>query len=101
MVVKKSTNAKTKTSENSRGRPTKLTPATKNKLLSMIKMGSPLESACKACRLDYTTVRDWIQRGKNIHPSRKPAFFKHYEIIKGVWKSIFKGFCLDANPRFG
>jgi hypothetical protein len=73
MVVKKSTNTKTKTTGNNIGRPTKLTPATKNKLLSMIKMGSPLESACKACRLDYNTVRDWINRGKNTHPSRPPT----------------------------
>lgn len=54
----------------SRGRPSKLTPAIKSKLLSMIRIGVPLESACKCCNLDYSTVKEWIQRGKGTHSSR-------------------------------
>ncbi|MFM6398798.1 hypothetical protein, partial [Planktothrix sp.] len=53
-----------------RGRPSKLTPAIKSKLLSMIRIGVPLESACKCCNLDYSTVKEWIQRGKGTHSSR-------------------------------
>lgn len=58
------------TAKQGRGRPSKLTPAIKNRLLGLIKIGTPLETACRACRLDYSTVREWISRGKNSHSSR-------------------------------
>jgi len=53
-----------------RGRPSKLTPAIKSKLISMIRIGVPLQTACKCCNLDYATVKEWIQRGKGTHSSR-------------------------------
>ncbi|MFM6455867.1 MAG: hypothetical protein ACKPH7_29120, partial [Planktothrix sp.] len=54
------------------GRPSKLTPAIKNRLLGLIRIGTPLETACRVCGLDYNTVRDWISRGENRHPTRPP-----------------------------
>ena len=56
--------------KSTRGRPSKLTPAIKSKLLSMIRIGVPLQTACKCCNLDYATVKEWIQRGKGTHSSR-------------------------------
>jgi len=71
-----------------RGRPTKLTPEIENKLIKFIALGVPLESASKACGLDYTTVREWLSRGKNEHPSRSKtpqfaAFADRYDVAVG------------------
>lgn len=62
-----------------RGRPTKLTPEIENKLIKFIALGVPLESASNAIGLDYTTVREWLQRGEGRHPTRgKTAQFEAF-----------------------
>ncbi len=61
------------------GRPTKLTPEIENKLIKFITLGVPLESASNAIGLDYTTVREWLQRGEGRHPTRgKTAQFEAF-----------------------
>jgi len=58
--------------KSTRGRPSKLTPQLNNKLLGLIRIGTPMETACRACGLDYVTVREWIRRGKGEH-ERSPT----------------------------
>lgn len=60
------------TTKRQRGRPSKLNPQLNNKLLGLIRIGTPTETACRACGLDYVTVREWIRRGKGEH-ERSPT----------------------------
>jgi len=71
----------------SRGRPSKLTQVIKNKLFSMIKIGVPLETACACCGLDYSTVRGWIQRGENTHPTR-PQTAEYIDFVDGYNNAV-------------
>lgn len=82
MVVEKSANNK--------GRPSKLTPQLKRKLLGLISMGSPLESAANACGISYSVLRDWIQRGKNTHPTR-PANAEYVAFVDDYQKALADG----------
>ncbi|MFM6402014.1 MAG: hypothetical protein ACKPFF_35490, partial [Planktothrix sp.] len=79
-----------------RGRPTKLTPEIENKLIKFVALGVPLESASKACGLDYTTVREWLARGKNEHPSRSKTpqfavFADRYDVAVGECEARLVG----------
>lgn len=55
------------------GRPSKLTPLVKERLLNALKRGAHIETACSAAGVDYTTVREWMQRGQGTHPRRSQA----------------------------
>ncbi|MFM6206407.1 MAG: hypothetical protein ACKPEN_16585 [Planktothrix sp.] len=67
------------TVKRNKGRPSKLTPEIENKLIKFITLGVPLESASNAIGLDYTTVREWLQRGEGRHPTRgKTAQFEAF-----------------------
>lgn len=56
---------------NKTGRPSKLTEELKQELLTLIREGNYLDTACACVGIDYRTVCDWIQRGTNTHPTRK------------------------------
>lgn len=98
MVTRKSPNG------NKIGRPTKLTPKIKEKFLSLIKIGTTLESACKCCDLDYSTVRIWIQRGRDEHPTRPCSpeyvdFVKDYDRVIGESEAILVGKIQKASDK--
>lgn len=97
-MVRKSSNG------NRIGRPSKLTPKIKEKLLSLIKIGTPLEAACKCCGLDYTTVREWVSRGKDEHPTRPCSpeyadFATAFEKAKGECEAILVGRISTASQK--
>lgn len=50
---------------NSRGRPTKLTPAVQNKIVTAISAGNYYEAACQYAGIDYATFRRWIEKGED------------------------------------
>lgn len=98
MVTKKSVNG------NKIGRPSKLTPRIKEKLLSLIKIGTPIEAACKCCDLEYATVRAWIQRGRNEHPTRSTTpeyvdFAEAYDKAVGECEAILVGRISTASQK--
>jgi len=45
-------------------RPTKLTPAIQQRVVSSIAAGAPLATACAYAGVDYSTFRRWLLRGK-------------------------------------
>lgn len=53
------------------GRPSLLTPKTKQKLIEAIKAGSHYETACAYAGISYSTFREWMQRGQGTHKRRK------------------------------
>ena len=44
-------------------RPTKLTPALQRAMVTAVTAGVPLPSAAALAGVDYSTVKDWLQRG--------------------------------------
>ena len=48
-----------------RGRPTKFTPERREKIIQLIKAGNYLETATQAAGIDYSTFRNWMNRGEN------------------------------------
>ena len=59
--------------KNKVGRPSKLTPETKQRLLTAIRRGAHLDVSCQAAGVGYSTVRDWIAIGEGRHPRKKPT----------------------------
>jgi len=52
------------------GRPTKLTPAVQQALVTAVTAGVPLASACALARVDYATVCEWRHRGEGRQKHR-------------------------------
>jgi len=48
-----------------RGRPTKFTPETIEKILAGISEGLPYDTACALANCDYTTFRKWMQAAES------------------------------------
>lgn len=48
-----------------RGRPTKFTPERREKIIQLIKAGNYLETATQAAGIDYSTFRNWMNRGED------------------------------------
>jgi hypothetical protein len=46
------------------GRPSKLTPERKQRLLSALASGNHIDAACTFAGVDYTTFRRWMQQGE-------------------------------------
>jgi len=47
-----------------RGRPSKLTPIVRDKLIQAIKVGSHLNAACAYAGVDYSNFRRWMRKGE-------------------------------------
>jgi hypothetical protein len=45
------------------GRPSRLTPETSEKILTLVRMGNYRETACAAAGIESRTMRVWLQRG--------------------------------------
>jgi transposase len=58
------------------GRPTKLTPATKRKLLEGIGRGYILEVAAARAGIDYRTLANWVERGQAEEGGEFHDFFQ-------------------------
>lgn len=61
------------------GRPSKLTPEVKEKLISAIRMGNYYEPACAYAGVDYSTFRRWMQKGEQ---ARSGQYREFYEEVK-------------------
>ena len=48
-----------------RGRPSKLTPIVRDKLIQAIKVGSHLNAACAYAGVDYSNFRRWMRKGES------------------------------------
>jgi hypothetical protein len=58
------------------GRPSKLTAALQQKLVTYIKAGAYLNVACAACGIDYTTYRNWVAKGETAASGKFFEFFQ-------------------------
>lgn len=61
------------------GRPTKLTPATTERLVQAISVGATYEHACGFAGIDYDTFNRWMKQGA---AARSGTFFEFYGTIK-------------------
>jgi transposase-like protein len=61
------------------GRPSKLTPEVKEKLINAIKMGNYYEAACAYAGIEYSTFRKWMIKGEK---SKNGEFFEFFKAIK-------------------
>lgn len=60
------------------GRPSDLTPELEGKLLSMIRAGAPLQSACAACGIGYSTLNEWRRRGEGTHKRKATPEYQEF-----------------------
>ena len=58
------------------GRPSKLTPEVKKRLIDAIKAGNYYEPACKFAGIDYSTFRKWMQKGEQAKSGQYFEFFE-------------------------
>lgn len=68
-----------------RGRPSKLSPEIREKLLSAIRSGNYLEDACSYAGIDYSTFRRWMIRGEEAQTGEYGEF---YETVKSLEASV-------------
>lgn len=73
------------------GRPSKFTPQATRRILKSIRLGSPLNLACKGAGVDYSTMRYWVTEGLQLGEGGKFEFAEALEKAQG-------GF-IDANLR--
>ena len=73
------------------GRPTKFTPQATRRILTSVRLGSPLNLACKGAGVDYSTMRYWVTEGQEAGEGEKFEFANALEKAQG-------GF-IDANLR--
>lgn len=57
------------------GRPSKLIPAVRKKLIDMIKAGNYYETACTYAGIDYSTFRKWMKKGEHAKSGNYFEFF--------------------------
>lgn len=72
-----------------RGRPSKLTVETKEKLLKAIRSGSYYEPACDYAGISYNTFRDWMRRGEGI--SDRASSKEYVDFVKEVKAAVAEG----------
>lgn len=58
------------------GRPSKLTPERKKRLLDAIRAGSYYEPACTYAGVDYSTFRRWMQKGEEAKSGQYREFYE-------------------------
>lgn len=63
------------------GRPSKLTPEVKKRLIDAIKAGNYYEPACRFAGIDYSTFRKWMQKGEQAKSGQYFEFFE--EVTRG------------------
>ena len=61
------------------GRPSKLTPATRRRLLDALRCGSHYEPACRAAGISFQTFRNWLARGER---EQSGQYFDFLEAVK-------------------
>jgi len=62
-----------------RGRPSKLTEEVKDKLVKAIGQGNYYEAACAYAGIDYSTFRNWMNKGEEENDGE---YFDFFEAIK-------------------
>lgn len=58
------------------GRPSKLTPEVKARLVQAIEAGNYYEAACGYAGITYTTFRNWMIKGENAKSGKYREFFE-------------------------
>ena len=85
----------------SRGRPTKLTPATKRKIIHAIKLGATYEHASNYAGLAYNTFREWIKKGEAEDSGKYRDFYEAVKRAEGEavaeWLEVIKQAGTDGN----
>ena len=61
------------------GRPSKLTPEVKDKLVKAIAAGNYYEAACQFAGIDYRTFRNWMVAGEE---AKSGEYFQFFQSIK-------------------
>lgn len=64
-----------KDKEKKGGRPSKLTPEVKKRLLDSLRLGNYYEAACAYAGIDYRTFRNWMKRGEEASSGQYFQFF--------------------------
>jgi transposase len=60
------------------GRPSKLTPEIRKKLLDAIKAGNYYETACSYAGINYMTFRNWMKKGQQ---AKSGNYFEFFELV--------------------
>lgn len=58
-----------------RGRPSKLTPERKERIIKAIKAGAHYKTACQHAGIDYRTFRNWMKKGEQAKTGRYRDFY--------------------------
>lgn len=53
-----------------RGQPPKLTPTLAAAICKLLERGASMPAACAELGLSYAVAKEWIQRGRGLHPTR-------------------------------
>ena len=61
------------------GRPSKLTPEVRKRLINAIMAGNYYEPACRYAGVDYSTFRKWMQKGEQ---AKSGQYFEFFEEVK-------------------
>ena len=64
------------------GRPSKLTPELKERLLKAIRLGSTFETACQSTGISYRAFRLWMNKGENASSGEYFHFFQ--EVTRAI-----------------
>jgi len=72
------------TNKKEAGRPSKLTPATKQKLLDAVALGSTYTKACYFAGITYATFRAWMIRGEAQKTGIYKDFFDEMKAAEGT-----------------
>lgn len=68
------------------GRPSKLNPERKERLLRALRTGAHAETACRVAGIGYSTFAEWMQRGKGIH--KRGGGKEYTEFAEAVTQAI-------------
>ena len=77
-------------SRRSRGRPTKFTDKVKEDIIRSLKAGSYVEPACVAAGIDYSTFRQWMNRGEGTHQTLAKTQ-EYSDFYESVTRAIAEG----------
>lgn len=58
------------------GRPSKLTPEVKKRLLDSLRLGNYYEAACAYAGIEYRTFRNWMKKGEEAKSGQFFQFFQ-------------------------
>lgn len=82
------------------GRPSKLTPTSRQQILAAISAGQTEQTACGLARISRKTLWEWLQKGEGQSSGPYREFFDRFQeslataqvpLVTGVWRTITGG----------